>query len=118
MSQWTTTVRVKGKVTRERHATFDEALDSAERHAGQAALKPAVQTVDLKVREYAPAAQVSARIEVSGPGRLLPAVRAGLDVRGDGSTAAWTGRLQRTVIEPDDRETPTDALRRALSSEV
>ncbi|MGI8579182.1 MAG: hypothetical protein ACR2K9_01350 [Solirubrobacteraceae bacterium] len=114
MSRWTTTVRVKGKVTRERYATLNEALDSAERHAGRAALGPAAQTVDLKVREYAAAAQVSARIEVSGPGRLLPAVRAGLDVRGDGSTAAWTGRLQRTVVEPKDRETPGDALRRAV----
>lgn len=118
MSQWTTTVRVKGKVTRERHATLDEALASAERHGSRAALKPAAQTVDLKMREYAPAAQVSARIEVSGPGRLLPAVRAGLDVRGDGSTAAWTGRLQRAVIEPKKCETPAAALRRVVTSQV
>jgi phage protein D len=116
VSQWTTTVRAKGKVSRERHSTLEEALESAGRHAGQASLRPNAQTVDLKVREYAPSAQVSVRIEVSGPGRLLPAVRAGLDVRGDGSTVAWTGRLQRTVIEPQSHETATDALRRAVGA--
>jgi hypothetical protein len=118
VAQWTTTVRVKGKVARERFDTLEEALDAAEGHAGRAALAPQAQTVDLRVREYAPAAQVLARIEVSGPGRLLPAVRAGLDVRGDGSTAAWTGRLQRAMIEPEKRETSFEALRRVVASEV
>jgi hypothetical protein len=109
-------VRAQGRVTRERYETLAEALDAAERHAARSAMAPRKETVDLRVREYAPEAQVTARIEVSGPGRLLPSVRAGLDVRGDGSSVAWTGRVQRTVIEPKDRETPLEALRREVAS--
>ena len=50
-------------------------------------------------------------LKLSGPGRL----RAGIDVRGDGSSEAFTGRLRRRVLEQRDGESAYDALRRALS---
>lgn len=109
-------MRGKGAIARDRHDTLDAALEAAERHAERAALTPRLETVDLRVREYGPEAQVTARVEVSGPGRIVPAVRAGLDVQGDGSITAWTGRVQRAAVEPVEGETPAQALRRELAT--
>jgi hypothetical protein len=54
---------------------------------------------------------VVARLELSGPRGL----RAGVDVRGDGSSEAFTGRLRRRVLEQRDGESAYHALRRAVS---
>jgi hypothetical protein len=116
-ASWTVTVRARGRMTRRRFPSLDAALDEAELQAAQATLAPRAQTVDLRVRQFAPETQVAVRIEVSGPGRLLPAVRGGLDVRGDGSTEAWTGRVRREVVKPARRETPGQALRRVLGAQ-
>jgi hypothetical protein len=43
-------------------------------------------------------------------------VRGGVDVRGDGSTEAYVGRLQREVVKQRKGENAFSALRRAVSN--
>jgi hypothetical protein len=68
------------------------------------------QAVDFRVRRFEPVQQVTARLELSGPGRLT----GGIDVRGDGSSEAYTGRVRRRVVEQTAGESAYDALLRAL----
>jgi hypothetical protein len=98
-------------VERSRHDDRDAALAAMESRAEQ--LVPEARRGTVRVvalRSFEPVQQVTARLELSGPGRL----RAGLDVRGDGSMEAWTGRVRRRLVEQRSGETATDALRRAV----
>jgi hypothetical protein len=106
---WRITVRNGPKVEKLRAESLEEALDLVEREGRVLSTGPGRPAVDLRIRTFTPQQQVAGRVELAGPG-----VRAGIDVRGDGAAEAWTGRLRRRVIEQRDRETPYDALRRAL----
>lgn len=107
-------VREGPRVARARFGTLEEALDALDARVAQLATGSRRETIDLRVRRFEPVGQVVARAELSGPQRLFPRLRAGVDVRGDGSAEAWTGRASRQVIEQRDGETPVAALRRAL----
>jgi hypothetical protein len=99
------------KVERERFDRLGDALAALERRGGKLQDDADARAIDLKVgRRFEPVQQVFARIELAGPRRL----RAGVDVRGDGSAEAWTGRVRRKLIEQLPRESPYDALRRSL----
>jgi hypothetical protein len=106
------TVRAGPKVEREQHDQLTNALTAVERLG-----RKLEQSTDARpmggglTRRFEPVQQVVARIELAGPGRL----RAGVDVRGDGSSEAFTGRLRRQLVEQRRGESPYDALRRALS---
>jgi hypothetical protein len=105
------TVRVRGRVERERYQDVDAALSALEERASAlAAEADAKEEGGGIMRRIDPVQQVVGRLELVGPRRL----RLGLDVRGDGSTEAWTGRLRREVIEQRAGETAFVALRRAL----
>ena len=107
-------VRTGPRVERARFDALDAALDALEERVAQLTLRPRRATIDVKTRSFSPAQQVVARAELSGPERLLPRVRAGVDVRGDGSTEAWTGRASRRLVEQRDGESAAAALRRVL----
>lgn len=102
------TVRRGSKVERAHFDDIGAALDALEQEVRALAQTERRKTVDLRYREFAPVAQVAARAELAGPG----GVRAGVDLRGDGSVEAFTGRLRRRVVEQRDDESPYDALRR------
>ena len=105
------TVRTGPKVERQRSATLAEALDLLETEARAGAATTRRGAVDVRVRRFEPGDQVAVRAELRGRG-----VRAGFDVRGDGTVQAWTGRVRRRLIEPEQGETPYEALRRAVQS--
>lgn len=113
MAGYRVTIRSGAKVTKHRLDNIDAALAVVERHARDladgASARPAGGTL---LRRYEPVAQVAGRIELRGPGR----VRAGVDVRGDGSAEAFTGRLRRTLVLQRGDETPYEALRRELAA--
>ncbi len=109
-------MRAGPKVERLRFETVEQALDAAEGRARSIASTTPAAPVDLRYKRFEPIEQVAARIELAGPERLVPSVRAGLDVRGDGSTEAYLGRVRRELVKQRKGETPYKALRRALAA--
>jgi hypothetical protein len=112
MARYTLTARIRGKVEQERFDELDDALYALERrgHALQGRADADVVGGSL-MRRFEPEDQVTARLELSGPGRL----RAGVDVRGDGTAVPFTGRLLRKQVDRAEDESAYDALRRALA---
>lgn len=107
-------VRAGPRVTRRRVPSLADAIDLLEMELRALGPDARRKTARAFARKIEPIAQVSARGELTGPGRLLPRVRAGADVRGDGSIEAYRGKVRREVIERERGESPFDALRRVL----
>jgi hypothetical protein len=110
LSSYRLVVRSGAKVERTKLDSLDAALDSLESRARELSENADAKVVDAKLRKFDPIQQVVGRVELSGPSRL----RAGVDVRGDGSVESYTGRVRRQLVEQRDGESPFDALRRAL----
>jgi hypothetical protein len=108
------TVRAGPKVDRITLQSLDAALDVLEARCRAVADGPLLEPVSVPTRTFTPVQRVAARVEVSGPGRLLGPVRGGVDVRGDGTTEAYLGRLRRRPVAPRPSETSYEALRREL----
>ncbi len=110
---YTLTVRAGAKVRKEQHPDLDLALAALEQEGreleGSADGRAEGGTL---IRRLEPVQIVVARLELAGPRR----VRGGVDVRGDGSSEAFTGRFRRQVVEQRGGETPYDALRRELGA--
>ena len=112
MAAYSVTFRTGPKV---RHERFDDAVAAAVaveerlRALGDEVRREARSVLG---REFEPVQQVVARAVVNGPRRL----RAGIDLRGDGSTEAWTGRVFRRLVEEQPGEDAYAALRRVVVS--
>jgi hypothetical protein len=108
---YTLTIRAGAEVRKTQHHGLGEALHKLERKGRELeAGADERATGGTLIRKLEPVQIVVARLELAGPGR----VRAGVDVRGDGSSEAFTGRVRRRVVEQRDGESPYDALRREL----
>jgi hypothetical protein len=100
------TVRRGPRVSHEDWDTPEAAIAAVARHVREAPGREAVETFG---RRFEPGEQVAARIEVKARG-----VRAGVDVRGDGTLQAWEGRVFRKPLPGDDA---LKALRQSVSVE-
>jgi hypothetical protein len=96
------TVRRGPKIKHDRYDTLDQALAAVERHA-----YGGTRPVEALGRRYEPGTLTAARIELKGAKQ-----RAGIDVKGDGSLVAWTGRIVRKPLPGDDA---IAALRQSVS---
>lgn len=65
------------------------------------------------LRDFEPAQQVHARLQLSGRGLLRRPV-AGVDVRGDGVFMPFKGSILREELDPTEYDTPFDAVRETL----
>jgi hypothetical protein len=109
---YTVIARSGAKVRKQRYAELGDALGAVERISSELADGASARPVGgTLIRKLEPVQQVIGRVELRGPGR----VRAGVDVRGDGSTEAYTGRVRRQLVEQRRRESAVDALRRVLA---
>jgi len=111
MAAYRITVRIKAKVERERAEDLDAALAALEARGRELAAEARVpSTGGTLVRRFEPVQQVLGRLELAGPKGL----RAGIDVRGDGSVEAFTGRIRKQLVRQEGDESAYDALRRAV----
>ena len=111
MAVYRVTIRSGSRVERRRLDDLDSALAELETVGSELQRSADARTIDLKTRRVEPVQQVVARLELSGPGRL----RAGIDVRGDGSAEGYTGRIRRRLVAQHGGESPYQALRRLLT---
>jgi hypothetical protein len=113
---YTVKVRRRGGTERERHDKRGDALAAVER-IGRELEREADGRPEGGglMRKIDPAKQVVGRIEISGPARP-GRLRAGVDVRGDGSSEAFTGRVRREIVKQRGGESAFEALRRVVKS--
>jgi hypothetical protein len=112
---WRLTVRTDGQVDQQRFEGLDQLLDALERRGRELSGQKRAEPVNVKFTRFEPAQQVVARLEIAGPERWLPSVKAGVDVRGDGSAQAFRGGIRRISLDQQAGEDAFTALRRALS---
>ena len=115
MPRWKLTVRNGSDVD---HDSFDDLGEAVaamrERALAIRAEGPADRVQSL--RDFEPADQVNARLQLSSGGLLRKSV-AGVDVRGDGTFVPFKGGVVREELDPTHHETPFDLVRETLEPE-
>ncbi len=113
--EWTLTVRNGSDVEHTRFQTLDAALDALEEQLDQLAPQAKRDAIEIGRRHFDAARLVSVRAELTGPGAgLLGVTHGGIDLRGDGSAEAYTGRIRRSLVTLQEGESACAGLRRVL----
>ncbi len=115
--KWTLTVRDGPRVGHKRFESLAETVRAMERELDELIPTAKRRTIQLAGKRFDAARQVAVRAEVAGPGGWGNRPRGGVDMRGDGSLEAYTGRLRRRLVELEAGETPYEGLRRALEAQ-
>jgi len=112
VSRWKLTVRHGPDVSHESFDDLDEAVAEMRRRALTIRSAGPVKEVSA-LRDFAPADQVQARLQLTGRGVLRKPV-AGVDVRGNGAFVPYRGGVRREELDPSRHETPFDLVRETL----
>lgn len=112
MPTWKLTVRHGSDVSHASFGELEEAVAAMRERALAIRAEGPVKAVSA-LREFGPAQQVHARLQISGKGWLRRPV-AGVDVRGDGTFMPFRGGVTREELDPTAYETPFDAVRETL----
>jgi hypothetical protein len=109
---WKLTVRHGSDVSHQSFDDLGEAVAAMRERALAIRAEGPVREVSA-LRDFAPADQVHARLQLSGRGLLRKPV-AGVDVRGDGAFVPFRGAVRREELDPSGYDTPFDAVRETL----
>lgn len=112
MPNWKLTVRHGSDVSHQRFDDLDEAVAAMRERALAIRAEGSVEAASM-LRDFAPADQVHARLQLAG-NRLLRKSVAGIDVRGDGTFVPFRGGVTRQELDPTTYATPFDAVRETL----
>jgi len=115
VSRWKLTVRHGSDVDHERFDDLGTAVAAMRERALAIRSEGPVRPVQ-SLRDFAPADQVHARLQLSGRGLFRKPV-AGVDVRGDGTFVPFKGGVVREELDPTDHDTPFDLVRETLEAE-
>jgi hypothetical protein len=115
--KWTLTVRDGPRVGHKRYESLGETVDAMERELDELVPTAKRRAVQVPGKRFEAARQVAVRAEVAGPGGWGARPRGGVDMRGDGSVEAYTGRLRRRLVELAPGESAYEGLRRALGEQ-
>ena len=112
MAAWKLTVRNGSEVEHAGFDQLDEAVEAMRQRALEIRATGPVEGV-AALRDFAPADQVRARLQLSGKG-FLRKPTAGIDVRGDGAFMPYRGTVRREELDPSGDETPFETVRKIL----
>lgn len=112
MGSWKLTVRNGSDVEHASFEDLEEAVAEMRRQALEIRAGAPGQRVSA-LRDFDPADQVRARLQLSGKGLVRKPV-AGVDVRGDGTFMPFRGAIRREELDPTAHETPFDVVRETL----